>query len=124
MNISAHCQLQHSNSAIDLVLLKSYVNDDAPRLKKLIKSFMKSSQKIIHKLETAVADNNYDHWSVLSHNLKGASSFVGAESLRSLCELEEFRDDTTNSTREAQFALISEEYSEIIRSLNNILETL
>lgn len=70
---------------IDLHYLLQYSDGDREAIRNLIDVFLKTADESLKTLEDNATDGVNQSWIHAAHKLKGSSSFMGAEKLRSLC---------------------------------------
>lgn len=113
-----------ANSApANLKIIMDYAGGNPEALKQLTKSFLSKSDEDMKGLEEAAKEGDNTKWKGLAHKIKGSSGYMGAETLRKLCEEAQLMTDATPQDMEKKFETISSEYkkvSEFIRKTTGI----
>lgn len=97
----------------DLSYLKQYTEGDMDELEALLEIFYESSQEGLDALRKSLKDGNLKEWRSAAHKLKGVASYVGAETLRALCEASELIEDN-------EFESCSERYTKIVAQYEEV----
>lgn len=105
------------NSPINLNILNSYTDGDEEQNKMLLKSFYEKSMKDLELLSRYIIDGESEEWSRHSHSLKGASSYVGAETLYELAEESQEMKIATKKQRKDKLDKMVNSYEEILKHL-------
>jgi HPt (histidine-containing phosphotransfer) domain-containing protein len=104
----------HENAApVDLSYLRENTDDDPQAMAEIINLFRQTFSDQMNFLEQSIGDGKNEKWSELSHMLKGAAGYVGAEHLKILCEQGQDLLVATREERVALFGKIQTAYREV-----------
>lgn len=76
---------ENNDNPADLSCLREYTDNDPESMVELIELFHETFSEDLKELERNVTDGENEEWSGIAHKLKGASGYVGAKELESLC---------------------------------------
>lgn len=106
-----------SDNIIDLACLEEYTDGDPEAMNELIEAFFEASQESVNELSATIVDGQSDEWSAASHKLKGASAYVGADVLKSLCAHAQDMKVATQQERAAMFEKLMAAYGDVCEVL-------
>ena len=70
---------------IDLSFLTSFI-DTKEEMEEALTVFLRTTDKSIDALESAIGEKDYPAWISNAHQIKGAASMIGANALKNICE--------------------------------------
>jgi HPt (histidine-containing phosphotransfer) domain-containing protein len=105
----------------NLNMLKEVIGDG---LIEVLDAFIKSAPEYIHKMKTAVAENDLDSLALNSHALKGSAANIGAPQLTQQCaELEQLsKTDSFPSDASSRIESIDAESQKVISHLKEFIQ--
>jgi len=107
-----------ASSPVELSMLIEYAGEDSEDLKELISYFLKKSNEDIQSLKKQITSGENKEWCLIAHGLKGSSSYIGAETLRLLCEEAQNMKVATKKSRQELFTKIKNEHTRVCEHLN------
>lgn len=112
---------QNENSTVDLSCLNEYTDGDPEVMKELIQLFFTSFDESLDNLKEEATDGQNIEWSNIAHKLKGASAYVGAEQLRSLCAQGQSMEDAQMNDRKMLVQQIETTYKTVQSELQSLI---
>jgi HPt (histidine-containing phosphotransfer) domain-containing protein len=106
-----------ASACIDLAQLRSFTEGDTDLERELIKAFADQSTININALLANQKCGKNLEWVEAAHMLKGGAASIGAEKLRSLCEIAQKMADAEASARIAKFEEIAAAYTHVEQAL-------
>lgn len=104
---------------LDLSVLLEYTDNNMDDVKELIALFHETSSLDLKTLKDNVTEGENEEWSSIAHRLKGGAAYIGAETLKSLCEYAQNMKIATKKEREEQYLKIENCHKEICDHLKN-----
>lgn len=98
---------------VDLTMLKTFSDGDKDLEKEMIGIFVSQSEIDIDTLSKNRVSGKCEPWVEAAHRIKGGSANMGAENLRSLCEVAQEMADVSADEREKIFSEIDVAFKEI-----------
>ena len=99
-----------SEPVINLDILNEYTDGDPEAVQEIVEIFYDTFESGLSELEKDLSHEKLEHWVAVSHKLKGAAGYVGAEKLRTLCAESQDLQDGSIETKEKIFANINSHY--------------
>lgn len=97
----------------DLKIINDYAGGNLDVVKQLATTFLDKTDADLRILESAISAAERKLWCDTAHKIKGSAGYMGAETLRRLCEQAQTMLKESNETRMDIFREISEEYARV-----------
>lgn len=105
---------------IDLSCLEEYTDGDPDAIRELVEVFHETASEALGLLEENICEGENTAWSDAAHKLKGASSYLGAEKLRSLCADAQEMKTGRLEERADLYQRIKESYGDVCEALKEV----
>jgi|MDSW01.2.fsa_nt_gb HPt (histidine-containing phosphotransfer) domain-containing protein len=105
---------------IDLSCLEEYTDGDPDAIRELVEVFHETASEALGLLEENICEGENTAWSDAAHKLKGASSYLGAEQLRSLCSDAQEMKTGSLEERTELYRQIEKAYANVCAALKEI----
>lgn len=102
---------------INLSHLEEYTDGDPEMMQELIDVFFETVDETLSTLEHNVTEGENEAWSEAAHKLKGAAGYVGAEKLRSYCNIAQQMRNVPQCERQTMFQNIHEHAARVCDTL-------
>lgn len=105
----------------DLAYLQEYTDGDEDMIAVLVETFYETFDEGLVELSQEITDGDNQKWSDISHKLKGAAAFLGAEELRNLAMTGQEMKTASLAQRQDLFNQISQNYEDVKSALKSQL---
>lgn len=99
IDVLSQDEIEEDEKTLDLSLLNSYTDGDLESQKELIEIFYSKSKNDIEELKDHCEDGPSKEWVEIAHSLKGSSSYIGAITLKDLCDMAQSMYDVSKAER-------------------------
>lgn len=106
---------------IDFDRLRDITDGDEDLERELVELFIETAQRCLARLEKVASQEiEFEYWSDLCHELKGASANIGAKTLKKACAEAELVDEGSDEM-EGYLGEIRQAYEEVEETLSDLM---
>ncbi len=109
-----------TTTIVDLSCLNEYTDGDPEANAELVEAFYETADQSIKQLQSSIFEETTEtlgNWSAAAHKLKGACGYLGAESLKALCDTAQQMQAAPSSEKETTFNKIKNQYDMVRKEL-------
>ena len=104
-------------SIVDMSYLEEYAEGDDEVIKELLGTFFEGSFRELKNLHSNITEGENEEWTSTAHKLKGLASYVGAHSLKELCDVAQNMNPASLNDRQKIYNEIENDYDRVCRFL-------